>query len=328
MPAYDEGDSHAESEDSFFVSMTDIMVGLLFVFIILLVYFVLQVRIETIKVRAFEEDTGIEVTQRTQLDVYRTRVSKQQEEILKNLQSFFESEGFTGVTVDTSSGVLRFPDGVLFGSGEYQFEKGSETAEAVRTLADAFAEVLPCSVLTSDGNRFKSKKECRRGYAKFPNIHNAFVESIYIEGHTDSISVRKEGLRGDPKLSTNLKLSTRRATNTYEKVMGLREEIKLFHGLTSVLNIDLDAEERSFHGIELERAEKVALALEVKPALAVSGYGAQRPIADNISASGRRTNRRIDVRIVMYRPFDFDDLALLIEKLNAAVKEGKEDVLG
>ena len=50
------GAGHGESEESFFVSMTDIMVGLLFIFIILVVYFVLQVRIENEKLIRIEAD--------------------------------------------------------------------------------------------------------------------------------------------------------------------------------------------------------------------------------------------------------------------------------
>ena len=73
---------HDESEESFFVSMTDIMVGLLFIFIILVVYFVLQVRIETQKVRIYEEQYGPEQSQRSQLDMYRIAVTKQQNIIL------------------------------------------------------------------------------------------------------------------------------------------------------------------------------------------------------------------------------------------------------
>ncbi|MDC0572935.1 hypothetical protein OAO91_05770 [Luminiphilus sp.] len=293
---------HDESEESFFVSMTDIMVGLLFIFIILVVYFVLQVRIETQKVRFYEDEYGPEQSQRSQLDHYRIAVSKQQNIILEGLQSFFESEGFTDVTIDRNSGVLRFPDGVLFGSGEYDFEDGSQTAKAVKTLANAFAEVLPCSVLDAKGNRFRSKADCRRGHTSFPNPNNAFVESIYIEGHTDSIPVGSMGLRGDAKLSTNLKLSTRRATNTYEEVIGQRPEVENFYGLAS-------------------------FSKPSEPALAVSGYGEQRPIADNSSSEGRSANRRIDVRIVMYRPYDFEDLEVLRERLTKVLdKQGGDDL--
>lgn len=299
---------HQEEEDSFFVSMTDIMVGLLFIFIILLVYFVLQVRIETQKVRYLEDIHGPEQTQRSQLDTYRSAVSRQRTEILEGLQSFFESEGFTDVIIDRNSGVLRFPDGVLFGSGEYGFAEGTRTAEAVRTLAKAFSKVLPCSVLNAQGERYLSKDDCRIGHAAFPNPNNAFVESIYIEGHTDSIPIGASGLRGDAKLSTNLKLSTRRATNTYEKVIDYQPEIGGFFGLASVSNATGES--------------------DVEPVLAVSGYGEQRPIADNTVEAGRSANRRIDVRIVMYLPYDFDDLEILRNKLTSTAAELEVDDLG
>ena len=116
------------------------------------------------------------------------------------------------------------------------------------------------------------------------------------------------GLRGDAKLSTNLKLSTRRATNTYEKVTRQRPEIESFYGLVSISNPSSGS--------------------EVEPTLAVSGYGAQRPIADNTTSEGRRANRRIDVRIVMYRPYNFDDLEILRGRLSEMTTGKAADDLG
>lgn len=306
--SYEPSGDHGDTEESFFVSMTDIMVGLLFIFIILVVYFVLQVSIETQKLRIIEEKTGPEMTRRTQLDAYRIKVAQQRAVILEGLQSFFQNEGFTDVTIDVTSGVLRFPDGVLFESGEYAFSEGTLTADAVETLADAFAEVLPCSVLDSEGSRYTSKSDCRLGHSAFPNVNNAFVSSIYIEGHTDIIPVGPQGLRGDPKLSTNLKLSTRRATNTYEKAVLQRPELQSFYGLVSVNGL-----------------QEIS---EVQPALAVSGYGAQRPIGDNKTKLGRRSNRRIDIRIVMYQPFDFQDLEAVRNRFGEISKRSTEDVVG
>lgn len=301
-------EQEAHEEESFFVSMSDIMVGLLFIFIILVVFFVLQIRIEASKVIELEADLGVkpgETSQRDQLDEYRSRTADQRTEILKGLQSFFAKEGFLEVEIDTSNGVLRFPDGVLFGSGQYEFEEGTRTDAAVATLADALAEVLPCSVLSKDGQRFKPREFCRRGVTEFSNSNDAFVEAVYVEGHTDNDAILPGGLRGDPNIDSNLKLSARRATNTYERVASLRKEVATFYGLTSVGEL-----------------------LRVEPAIAVSGYGAQRPIAANDGFQGKSANRRIDVRIVMYQPYDYKSLNLLLKRLGVATVREVQDEMG
>ena len=110
----------------------------------------------------YEDEYGPEQNQRSQLDMYRIAVTKQQNIILEGLQSFFESEGFTNVTIDRSNGVLRFPDGVLFGAVSTASRTDTNRL-AVTTLANAFAEVLPCSVRRK-GNRFWSKADCRLGH--------------------------------------------------------------------------------------------------------------------------------------------------------------------
>jgi chemotaxis protein MotB len=302
-------DQHEEhEEESFFVSMSDIMVGLLFIFIILVVFFVLQIRIEASKVVELETELGREqgeTSERDQLDQYRSRTANQRTEILEGLKSFFAREGFTEVEIDTSNGVLRFPDGVLFASGQYDFREGTRTATAVSTLADALAEVLPCSVLMKDGVRYRSRNFCRPGMTEFHNSNDAFVEAVYIEGHTDNDTVLPGGLKGDRNLNSNLKLSARRATNTYERVADLRSEVPTFYGLTSVGEV-----------------------VRVEPAIAVSGYGEQRPIADNAQPGGKNKNRRIDVRIVMYQPYDYKSLNLLLKRLGVATIRKPQDEVG
>ena len=90
----------------------------------------------------------------------------------------------------------------------------------------------------------------------------ALIEAVQIEGHTDA-----QG----PDLS-NLTLSTDRANATFTAMISRRPD------LPAHLNF------------------------RDQPVLSVAGYGEMRPVATNDTVEGRSTNRRIDLRIIMYSP--------------------------
>ena len=289
--------SGAEEEESFFVSMTDIMVGLLFVFILLVMYFAIQVQLDQKRISALE----IEVDKsggilRRQLDKYRENVTRQKIDILDGLKGFLEREGFPSVEIDYSQGIFRLPEGVLFNSGQFEITESSSAHRASNALATGLAQVLPCSVMTKEGGPFRERTECEN--STYDNPHSAFIEAIYVEGHTDSRDIRKGGLVGDVNITTNLKLSARRATNTFESIVSYKPEILSFYGPNSQLD-----------------------SLITEPVLAVSSYGPYRPIADNSKPKGRAYNRRIDLRIVMYQPVNTDSLVNLLEKLGLSAKD-------
>ncbi len=136
----------AEEGESYFMSMTDMMVGLLLIFIILLVYFALNLQTKT------AELTGAN----------RTRA-----QILTDLQQSLRDKGLQ-VEIDTQTGVLRLPDDVLFEKGEYQLTPRG--VSAVTKVATAMAEVLPC---------FTSSDRCRGD--RSPHL----IDAVFVEGHTD-----------------------------------------------------------------------------------------------------------------------------------------------
>lgn len=136
---------HGEAE-SYFMSMTDMMVGLLLIFIILLVYFALNLQSKT------AELTGAN----------RTRA-----EILKDLQRSLQQKGLQ-VEIDTKTGVLRLPDDVLFDKGEYVLTPPGQLA--VAKVATAMAEVLPC---------FTASPLCHQH--RSPHL----IDAVFVEGHTD-----------------------------------------------------------------------------------------------------------------------------------------------
>lgn len=232
---FEESNDHAVEEENYFVSMTDLMVGLVFVFIILLMYFALQFQEVT------EELTG---------------ANKTRTEILEQLQDTLKERGVE-VIIDRENGILRLPDSILFDSGQSQLKPDGRVN--VGYLADALRDVLPCY---------------SQGLKRSPNCPQSqhLIESVYIEGHTDS-----DRYGGAGGLRDNWDLSVVRATNTFRALAEFEPEL-----------ISLCAPKQ-------DRCE---------PILSVSGYGPQRPVPGLQGAEEQRKkqNRRIDLRLIMMAP--------------------------
>jgi flagellar motor protein MotB len=139
-----------EEEESYFISMADMMVGLLFIFIILLLYFALQ----------FQQKT------KAISDAGETRT-----EILRRLQDDLAAKGLR-VTIDTRTGVLRLPAAILFAKDDYRLSVEGQTA--IGTLARSLSTVLPCYSYAAGGRHLGCPQ----------TIHA--VDAIFIEGHTDA----------------------------------------------------------------------------------------------------------------------------------------------
>ena len=146
-----------EEEESYFVSMADMMVGLLFIFIILLLYFALQFRQTT--------DTL-------------TGAGETRTELLETLERDLKAKGLK-VTVDTRTGVLRLPDDILFSTGQY--ELSPQGRQAVAIVAGELAHVLPCYADIAADLPCAGRRSAHQ------------VDSIFIEGHTDRVPLAGAG---------------------------------------------------------------------------------------------------------------------------------------
>ena len=89
----------AEEDENFFVSMTDMMVGMLFIFIILLMAFALNFR----------------EAQETQQTINEASLGsrKDRDNILSSLSQILENQGVQ-VTIDHENGVMRLKADILF----------------------------------------------------------------------------------------------------------------------------------------------------------------------------------------------------------------------
>lgn len=180
-----------EEEESYFISMSDMMVGLLFIFIILLLYFALQFRQTT------ETLTGAGETRREILETLKRRLDER-------LRPYDLT-----VRIDPVTGVLSLPNSVLFSTGEY--ELSPEGRAAVGIVAEELAAVLPCYADVAAGGT-----PCR---GRAPAPHK--IDAILVEGHTDS-----DPLQGSGAIRDNFDLSALRATHTFRQLVGVRPDLQ------------------------------------------------------------------------------------------------------
>lgn len=181
-----------EEEESYFISMADMMVGLLFIFIILLLYFALQFRQTT------ETLTGAGETRREILQTLKERLDRR-----------LRPYNLT-VRVDAETGVLSLPNSILFEPGQY--ELSARGRQAVVIVADELSAVLPCYTDALPG---ASKCVGR-------SVSANKIDALFVEGHTDS-----DPLTGGGALRDNLDLSALRATNTFRELTDSHPELEM-----------------------------------------------------------------------------------------------------
>ena len=144
-----------EHEESYFVSMTDMMVGLVFVLMVMLVYYALQYHQSTAELT----DTKVRRTQ-----------------LLQHLQARLAAER-VNVAIDVDAGVLRLPEDVLFDKGSDVVKPGGQ--QVLAKVGQAMRDELPCYTAA------RTPAGCEPSQSG--------LESVFVEGHTDSDQLNKGG---------------------------------------------------------------------------------------------------------------------------------------
>ena len=292
---------HEGDEESAFVSMTDMTVSFLFIVMILLAFFASQYdedsvpRPEYVAVLNDLKSTQAELDDaRTEIQDLRNDVERRKKEIERLEVLLAESrkadplEKYLADSANERRRILEalqkelqvdFPDLKVVISQE---------SDALRFEGDGLFR-SGASDLRADRRAIVEKIATRlehilpcytlgpkANWSADCNAGNAVIEAVQIEGHTDT----------DGSEINNLILSTARANTTFivmtEKESGL-------------------VEHNNFRG---------------QPVLSVAGYGEMRPVTGNETAEDKATNRRIDLRIIMYTPSKSEE----IEKIQAALK--------
>jgi flagellar motor protein MotB len=273
---------HDDEEENFFVSFSDLMTGVLFIFVILTTAMALHYHLkeDELTSQRLKADEAHAEAQRERANAERekqaavtaatiaseeakkagearanalkvqavmdamAKVLKQREQRRKEeLEGLAKQLKEKDLTVE-----LDETNGILRLPERLLFKTGEATlqSDGETALALLAAEMLPIV-----------QRGCSGGDLKW--------EAIYIEGHTDNVPI-------SGRFPSNWELSSARAIST------LRALVK--------------AEPR----LDAMRNE------QGKPVLGISGYADQRAVAENVSEEGRRKNRRIDIRFVMAYP--------------------------
>lgn len=184
---------HSDEEESYFISMTDVVIGLLFVFIIMLMFFAMRFHEAAQRQTALTEDLTDAETDRG--------------DILDTIGRFLQDQG-VNVIIVKDEGILRLPEEILFEKS--RAELNDKGRAAIQKLAQALDLVLPCYTL---GTRSR-EHGCPATKAK--------VEAVFVEGHADSDPYRNPSAG----LKDNLDLSAIRATSTFRELMKAQEGLR------------------------------------------------------------------------------------------------------
>jgi len=173
--------SDAEDDEGYFISMSDMLTGLLFIFIILLLYFA----------QTFQKTTQ----ELTGANEARTK-------LLKEIELEMNRAGF-GAKAYPAEGVLRLENIAMFDPDKADLLPDGE--KAVDKLAHLFLAKLPCYSHVKIGARIPP---CP------PSRHSGqYIDTILIEGHTDNKPRLAQNNR-----DTNIDLSANRSISTYERL--------------------------------------------------------------------------------------------------------------
>lgn len=271
-----------------YVSMTDMMVGLLFVFVIMVAFFALKLsrqqlaEVEKVPKPVYQEvvderdalEQELRLLRLKSVSRFNEESSAQRRALITRVQQRLDEEGIE-VAVDLDRGVIRLLGVDLFRSSSTRLRN----PEVVRRLSSALERESRCFVFLN--SKPVTTTDCRERVG--------FIESIFVEGHTDSVPIRS-GKRED-RIESNLQLSARRASNTFEL---MKDSSPLLAGFQNS---------------------------EEQTVLSVAAYGEQRPVASNAERKGREKNRRIDIRISMLQPRDEEE----VEELRALIAERDAD---
>lgn len=184
--------------DTLFLSFSDIYSGMLFIFILILVYYIAQFNNKSEEL---------------------TKPYKDRADMLEVLKQEIEKHKKMTIHIDKNEGILRLTDdencNEYFKSGKYELTECGK--DSFRVIRGVLIEILPCY----SHKVFQNK--CNHKILKNKNLSK--IDTILIEGHTDNLRVKKL-----KDISNNFDLSTERSRHVFQYLLSYREEKETDHG--------------------------------------------------------------------------------------------------
>jgi chemotaxis protein MotB len=145
--------SEQHSGEGYLASSADLMIGILFIFIIMVVYL-------AVEIKRVQSENG--------------RSADPVRSLVEEMGQRLRSKGVR-VELDPDSGVIALPSDALFDSGKAVPTQGA--LDAITKTDAVLSEVLPCYV----GSAPRGNRNCSQ-----LNQRGVELETVMIEGHTDS----------------------------------------------------------------------------------------------------------------------------------------------
>ncbi|QIT55234.1 OmpA family protein [Aquisalimonas sp. 2447] len=213
-----ERDANSRLEDdgaSYMMSVSDIMSGLLFVFVITLMAFVLNFQQAQREAQAEQDSLREEQESLRALVSAYSGIEDLRERMLRELERALAAQGIQ-VTVEAEVGVLRLDERAIeFESG--RAELSGQAGKNAAVIAEVLVDVIPC--YTELDRDAAAARECSAETL-------GALEAVFIEGHTDNQPMMRQGV------DQNWELSANRAIRAY------REFAEVSPSLTELVNRD------------------------------------------------------------------------------------------
>lgn len=188
-------------EQGYLASVSDLMATLLFIFIITLMAFVINLHEATTSAAQKEEDSKKEIIALRNIQRELTDARSIRQSLLEDVKQDLMQKGLK-VEIDVDKGLLHVPEKILFPSGQANFAPGGE--ESLQLLGAILAQHLPCYSGTKDEpSEICASKKSTPGR----------LEAVLVEGHTDNVPIRTA------QYMDNWQLSAARSLVTFRYLM-------------------------------------------------------------------------------------------------------------